>query len=142
MKAGEIWCHEAYYLRQGCPQRKYIIILGDRSNNHNPLITRLTSRPNGLPSEPRCHNGNPRSGFFVGPIGGVLPLPTWVVFQDIDHLDDSEYALVKSGTIHPTELTLGTSLFCRLLRCVQQNDDITNRQYLHIGDTLEQLQCS
>ena len=142
MKPGEVWEHPRYLYRNGAYIMKYIVVLSSKDNRSNPLIARITKQSNGLPSRPPCYNGNPKSGFYLGMPGGKLQRESWVTFQDIHNLDDGEYPLIDEKIIRPAELIIKSDTLCSLLRCVQQNEDITNKQYRQIGDTLEAMGCA
>ncbi len=136
MRSGEIWTHLQYELSDGSYKPKHLIILGERNHRFEVLYARLTSRPNGLPDNPPCYHGNPRSGYYLGVPGGILNKETWVVFDDIAYLDsrDMRY-LTNSNLMAPT------AIFCSLLRCIQQSEDILGIQYDQIMDTIQSVRC-
>lgn len=136
MQIGEIWTHEKYILSNGSFASKHLLVIGEQDSRYDVLYVRLTSRPNGLRDNPRCSLGNPRSGFYLGVPGGPLQQNTWVVFSDVDYLCSGD-----KGYVVNTRVTIETSLFCELLRCIQQSDDITGMQYNQIGDVIQRLRC-
>lgn len=137
MKIGEIWTHQKYQLSDGSYKPKHLVILGECNQKYDLLYARLTSRSNGLPSDPPCYHGNPRSGFYLGIPGNRLAQHTWVVFDDISYLDSREVQYLQY-----TGLIVPNPIFCNLLRCIQQSEDILGIQYSQIMDTIQEINCS
>lgn len=122
--------------------RKYVLVLAVEINSNDSVTAPFTSKSNGLNETPPCSLGPPRSGYYVGTPGGVLSMPTWVDFSNLNILDVYDLNLhVKSGrtALIPQSLPLDT--FCMVLRCALQFEDTTMRQAKWIGDTVETLNC-
>lgn len=136
MRKGEIWTHRRYMLSDGDFSPKHLIIIGEHDDQFDLLCARLSSRPNGLPINPPCHNGNPRSGFYLGIPGGCLQKETWVIFDDVSYLGDCEWKYLEKANT-----SIDQSLFCALLRCLQQSEDIQNRQHRQISDMIQSIDC-
>ena len=142
--AGQIWQDDCYYLdrQTGECRRKYVLILAVDTSG-DAITAVFTSKPNGLTETPPCSLGPPRAGYFTGVPGGVFMKPTWVDFNSLETLDAADLALhVSSGRTRPLAQTLKASVFCGILRCVLQSDDITARQARLVGDVAEVLGCS
>lgn len=140
---GQIWRDECYYLdrQTGECKRKYVLVLA-LDGSGDAITAVFTSKPNGLTETPSCSLGPPRAGYFVGTPGGVFSLPTWVDFSSIATLDAVDLAThVASGRTYKQTQTLPAALFCTVLRCALQSEDITGRQARWIGDTAAQLNC-
>lgn len=140
---GQIWQDECYYLdrQTGECKRKYVLILATDGNGDSVTAV-FTSKPHGLAENPACSLGPPRAGYFVGVPGGVFNLPTWVDFSSLDTLDGDDLANhIVSGRTRLLAQTLTPQIFCAVLRCVLQSDDITGRQARWIGDTVASLNC-
>ncbi|MDD5176659.1 MAG: hypothetical protein PHQ05_09585 [Sterolibacterium sp.] len=141
---GQIWQDDCYYLDRltGECKRKYVLVLAvDGSGDAVTAV--FTSKPHGLTETPACSLGPPRAGYFVGVPGGVFNQPTWVDFSSLDTLDGFDLAThVSSGRTRLLSQTLPAEIFCGVLRCVLQSEDITARQARWIGDTAAKLNCS
>lgn len=145
VSAGQIWRDDCYYLDHttGECQRKYVLILAVESNGCDAVTAVLTSKSNGLTEAPPCSLGPPRAGHYVGVPGGKMTLPTWVDFSSIDTLDNYDLvAHVSSRRKSLVAQALPPEIFCAVLRCVLQSDDITLRQARWIGDTVAALNCA
>lgn len=141
---GQIWRDDCYYLnsKTGVCERKYVLVLGKDQRSGDLVTAVFTSTPNGLVERPACNVGPPRAGYFVGSPGGVLWKPTWVDFnslQDLDVLDLNK--LQSSARMSLVSQVLPASVFCAVLRCLLQCDDLTGRQARLIGDVAAQLRC-
>ena len=141
---GQIWRDDCYYLdrKTGEYQRKYLLVLGVDPRSGDTTTAVFTSKPNGLSEQPACSLGPPRAGYFVGAPGGVLTLPTWVDFNSLQDLDSSDLAnMLRRGRMRLLPQTLPVPLFCGVLRCVLQFDDLTGRQARVVGDVAAMLRC-
>lgn len=141
---GQIWRDDCYYLdrKTGECQRKYVLVLAVDPRGRDLVTAVFTSKPNGLVEQPACNLGPPRAGYFVGVPGGVLALPTWVDFNSLQDLDAADLAkLQRSGRMTLLPQPLPVSLFCAVLRCVMQCDDLTGRQARLVGDVAAALAC-
>jgi len=144
LQTGQIWLDSRYYLNEetGEYMPKYLLILADRLDCADVISAVFTSKPNGLREHPACDHGPPRAGYFVGTPGAPLSLPTWVDFSSVrthDELDVDSH--VKGGRYKVVGQTLGNGVFCGLLRCICQSDDLTNRQRSWIQDIIAKLGC-
>lgn len=140
---GQIWQDDCYYLdrQTGECKRKFVLVLA-ADNSGDAVTAVFTSKPNGLTEAPACSLGPPRAGYFVGAPGGVFQQPTWVEFSSLDTLDGFDLTTqVTSGRTRLLAQTLPLQLFCAVVRCVLQSDDITLRQARWIGDTVANLNC-
>jgi len=141
---GQVWRDDCYYLDRntGECQRKYLLVLAVEERNGDVLTVVFTSKPNGLLEQPPCNMGPPRAGYFVGVLGGVLKLPTWVDFNSLQDLGAGDLTrLQRAGRICLMPQTLPTALLCAVLRCVLQFDDLTGRQARLVGDVAAMLRC-
>lgn len=141
---GQIWCDDCYYLDRttGECQRKYLLVLAVDPRGGDVVTAVFTSKPNGLVEQPACNLGPPRAGYFVGAPGGVLTLHTWVDFNSLQDLDVGDLTeLQRRGRISLLQQTLPVPLFCAVLRCLLQCDDLTGRQARLVGDVAAVLRC-
>lgn len=140
----QIWQDDCYYLNEetGRCERKYWIILAVSPDEEDLVTAVFTSKSNGLIESPACSLGPPRAGYYVGAPGNILLLPTWVDFSSVKFLDVYDLKLhIKQKRTHLTSQTLSSNLFCGVLRCTLQSEDISKRQASWIGDTAESLGC-
>lgn len=140
----QIWRDDCYYLNKvtGCCERKYWIVLA-LSPGLDDLVTAVfTSKPNGLMERPACSLGPPRAGYYVGAPGDVLIRPSWLDFSSVRYLDTYDLQLhMEQGRTYFTGQVLPSDVFCEILRCALQSEDITKRQARWVGDTAETLGC-
>lgn len=144
-KANTLWCDSRYYLDQttGEYKSKYVLILAVGSNGDDALSAVLTSKANGLREDPACDFGPPRAGYYLGVPGVVLYKPTWVDFSSAADQDAFAFKkLIASGRITPVELVLAADVFCGVLRCLSQSEDINNRQHKWLAATIAALGCA
>ena len=145
IKASQIWRDDCYYLDDatGECKRKYVLILAVGADGDDAVTSDFTSKSHGLTETPPCSLGPPRAGHYVGTPGGVLPIPTWVDFSSIDTLDAYDLnAHVSSSRKSLVSQALPPEIFCAVLRCVLQSEDITMRQARWIGDAAAALNCA
>jgi hypothetical protein len=143
-RPGQVWRDDCYYLdrKTGECQRKYVLVLAVDPLREIVLTAVFTSKPHGLAEAPACNLGPPRSGYFVGTPGGVLPLPSWIDFNSLQDLDSVDLVrLQRSGRIALVPQTLPKPLFCCVLRCALQSEDLTGRQARLLGDLAALLGC-
>lgn len=142
---GQIWQDNCYYLDQntGECKRKYLLVFAVDAKTQDLVTVVFTSQPNGLSDHPVCYIGNPRSGFYLGILGGVFFKETWLDFNSLQTLDTGDFALhIKQNRKSLLPQTLPPSSFCAALRCIMQmQDDITKQQWRLLGDTVAQLNC-
>ena len=144
VQPGQIYRDNCYYFnaQDYICMRKYILVLAVELNSSDSVTAAFTSKSNGLNEVPPCSLGPPRSGYYVGTPGGVLSMPTWVDFSNLNILDIYDLTLhINSGRTALVPLTLPLETLCGVLRCVLRSDDITQRQAKWIGDTAETLRC-
>ena len=122
--------------------RKYVLLLAVDARHGDSVTAVLTSAANGLPTDPACWQGNPRSGFYLGIPGGLLTKETWVDFNGIQTLDDADLRLqVAQGRKHLLGLSLSPEMFCAVLRCLLGYDDLERRHARLIADLIATLRC-
>jgi hypothetical protein len=142
---GQIWCDDCYYLSKstGQCQRKYLLVLAVDKNSGDVVTVVFTSKPNGLPDNPACYIGNPRSGYYLGIPGGVFFKETWLDFISLETLDGYDLTLhANTGRKTLLQQTLPAKQFCQALRCIMQmQEDITKQQWRLLGDTVANLNC-
>jgi hypothetical protein len=142
---GQIWQDDCYYLDQqtGECKRKYMIVLAVDESTGDAVTVVFTSQPNGLPETPACHIGNPRSGYYLGVLGGTFFKETWLDFKGLETLDSDDLALhAKTGRKTLLKQSLPQTTFCATLRCIMQmQDDITKQQWRLLGNTIAKLGC-
>ena len=142
---GQIWRDDCYYLSKssGECQPKYVLILAVDEKFNDYITIVFTSIPNGLPDNPACYIGNPRSGYYLGILGGVLYKQTWVDFNNLETLDGSDLQKhINSGRKTLLAQRLSQDIFCAVLRCIMQmQDDITKQQWRLLGNTVANLSC-
>ena len=142
---GQIWQDDCYYYdqRTGRCMRKYVLVLAIDARSGDSVTAVLTSTPNGLPTDPACWQGNPRSGYYLGIPGAPLVKETWIDFNGIQTLDDADLAhQVAQARKNLLALTLLPDKFCAVLRCVRGIDDLEIRHERLIGDLIAVLGCS
>lgn len=140
---GQIWQDDCYYLdrQTGECKRKYVLILATDQGG-DAVTAVFTSKPHGLTETPACSLGPPRAGYFVGVPGGAFSQPTWVDFNSVEMFDMLDLHLhVSSGRTRLLDQTLDAPMFCAVLRCLLQSDDITGRQARLIGNVAAHLGC-
>jgi hypothetical protein len=143
-RPGQIWRDDCYYLDRstGQCQRKYLLVLAVDHRSGDAVTAVFTSKSHGLTEQPACSLGPPRAGCFVGVLGGVLPLPSWVDFSSLQDLDAHDLLLqMRSGRKTLLTQTLPTPPFCMVLRCLLGYDDLTGRQSRLVGDVVAGLGC-
>lgn len=144
-KANTLWCDTRYYLDQdtGEYKSKYVLILAVGPNGDDALSAVLTSKAHGLREEPACDSGPPRAGYYLGVPGEGLHKPTWVDFSSATDQDAFAFKkLVAAGRITPEALVLPANVFCGVLRCLGQSEDINNRQHKWLASTIAALGCA
>lgn len=142
---GQIWRDDCYYLDRttGECQRKYLLVLAVDPRGGDVVTAVFTSKAHGLAEQPACNLGPPCAGFFVGAPGGVLSVPTWMDFSSLQDLDAGDLLkLQRSGRMSLLHLTLPAPVFCGVLRCLLQSDDLTGRQARLVGDVAAGLGCA
>lgn len=141
----QIWQDDCYYLnpQTGECMRKYLLVLAVDAKTQDAVTVVFTSQANGLPDHPACYIGHPRSGFYLGLLGGVLFKETWLDFNSLKTLDSDDFALhIKQSRKSLVSQTLPLAHFCAALRCIMQmQDDITKQQWRLLGDTVAALNC-
>lgn len=142
--ADQIWQDDCYYLdKNNCCQRKYMLVIAVDQNTGYATTIVFTSTPNGLPDNPICYIGYPRSGYYLGILGGVFFKETWADFSSLETLDLDDLALhIKQNRKTLLSQTLTSNNFCAVLRCIMQmQDDITKQQWRLLADTVALLSC-
>lgn len=142
---GQIWQDDCYYLSKfsNICQRKYVLVLAVDNKSDDCVSVVFTSQPNGLPDNPVCHIGNPRSGYYLGILGGTFIKETWVDFDSLETLDNKDLHIhIGAGRKTLLKDTLSKTHFCGILRCImQRQNDITKQQWRLLGETIAQLNC-
>lgn len=143
---GQILQDDYYYLSKftnNC-QRKYVLILAVDNKSDDCVTVVFTSQPNGLPDSPVCFIGNPRSGYFLGILGGIFFKETWVDFDSLITLDNQDLRIhINTGRKTLLKETLSNTDFCGVLRCIMQmQNDISKLQWRLLGDVIAQLNCT
>jgi hypothetical protein len=142
---GQIWQDDCYYLDKstGECKRKYVLVLAVDSKTGDSVTVVFTSQPNGLPDNPACYIGFPRSGFYLGIPGGVFYKETWLDFNSLETLDSDNFAdQIRKGQKSLLKENLPSPTFCAALRCIMQmQEDITKQQWRLLGDTVAALNC-
>ena len=144
VSVGQIWRDDCYYLDRtsGECKRKYVLVLATNPSTGDVLTAVFTSKPNGLTEIPTCSLGSPRAGYFLGVLGGIFTMPTWVDFSSIDTLDTYDLELhVRSGRKKLSVQLFPNNICCAVLRCASQSEDITKCQLRWIDDTIAILNC-
>lgn len=80
--------------------------------------------------------GHPREGYYVGIPGAELTRESWIAFDSLDFLDESEARRKEM-----LALVIPNHLLCQILRCLLQSSDVTFLQAKHLGDTAAELAC-
>ena len=144
-KVNTLWCDSRYYLDRdtGEYKSKYVLILAISPSGDDSLSAVLTSKANGLRDEPACDPGPPRAGYYLGVPGAGLHKPTWVDFSSAADQDAFAFKkLIASGRITPEALVLPAAVFCGVLRCLSQSEDINNRQHKWLAAAIAALGCA
>lgn len=139
-QANTLWCDAHYYRHPetGVFMRKYVLILAVSPDAGDALTAVLTSKPNGLRESPPCQLGNPRAGYFLGIPGQPLFKPTWVDFNSLVVQDILDFQhRCRDQIVTAESLALPVQIFCGLLRCVAQSDDLSRRHHGWVLDTLD-----
>ena len=141
-KVNTLWRDEQYYrnTETGQYMPKYVLILAISTDADDALGAVLTSKSNGLSEHPACDFGPPRAGYFLGTPGGPLTLPTWVDFSSIQDQESLSFKRrIASGRLRQVDVWLHADLFCKVLRCLSQSEDLSRRQHKWLADTLQKL---
>jgi len=136
-KHGEIWLDGRYYLDRttGEEKRKYLLVLA--LDGSDVIYRLLTSRQNGRPKTPACYHGDPYPGFYLGVIGGELPLESWLDLRGQDNIEAGYFNQSKLKFI----ASLSGSIMCEALLCAANANDTTGRQRRAIYATRQELRC-
>lgn len=134
---GSVICHPSYYRepQTGRWKTKYLLVLANTSAG-DILVAVFTTKPKGLRTEPPCTLGHPREGYYVGIPGAELMQESWIAFDSLDFLDESDAE--KKRTL---ALVISNQLLCQILRCLLQSSDVTFKQAKYLGDTAAELAC-
>ena len=141
---GEIWQDDCYYYdpKTGRCMRKYVLMLAIDARQGACVTAVLTSKSNGLPTDPACWQGNPRSGCYLGVPGGPLTKETWVDFNSIQTLDEDDLARhIAQARKTLLAVMLSRNVFCGVLRCLIGYDDLEQRHARLVADLIAELRC-
>lgn len=141
---GQIWQDDCYYFDEatGKCMRKYVLVLAVEPKSGDCVTAVFTSKSHGLTENPPCSLGPPRAGYFVGAPGGALSQPTWVDFSSVSTLDSGDLGIhVRTGRKRLVPLSLPQNVFCAVLRCLLQCEDISLREARWIADAAAVLGC-
>jgi hypothetical protein len=144
-KANTLWCDSRYYLDRdtGEYKSKYVLMLAVSPDGDDALSAVLTSRANGLREDPACDPGPPRAGYYLGVPEAGLHKPTWVDFSSTADQDAFAFKkLIACGRITAEPLVLPAAVFCGVLRCLSQSEDINKRQHKWLAATIAELGCA
>ena len=140
----QIWQDDCYYYDSvtGRCMRKYVLVLAVDMASGDSVTAALTSTPNGLRVDPPCSQGNPRSGYYVGVLGGRLLEETWVDFNSLRTLDDADLARhIDQRRKSLLDIRPSRAVFCGVLRCLLGFDDLERRHARLVGDLAAALNC-
>lgn len=143
MESGEIYRHEAFYLERetGVLEPKYLILLAQVSSGD--LVARLlTSRQHGRPEDPRCFQGHPYPGFYLGVLGGPLSTKSWVDLRYLDDFDGFEFQRRLNSQRITSVMSLAKDPLLGLLDCAAGAEDTTRLQERAIRDTAARLRAA
>jgi hypothetical protein len=126
---GDIYRHDAFYLSAatGALEPKYLLALAIAPGGD--IVARLfTSRAHGRPEDPRCYQGHPYGGYYLGIVGGPLTAKTWVDLRYLPDLDAVDARrLIQRGTLRRIA-SLDMRILIDVMQCVAAADDTTRAQ--------------
>ncbi len=88
---------------------------------------------------PACSLGYPYPGFFLGVIGGHLPLKTWVDLRWLPDVDSLDVVRMTKLGIMARATTLSAGSLKGLLECAARADDTTRQQERALRDQLARM---
>lgn len=138
---GRIFRHNRFYrAANGEWKRKYLLVLAG-SPGGDVIYRLLTSRPHGRPKDPRCFQGLPYPGFYLGLLGGPLTTDSWLSLHQADDYEGAAFfADLRNGLIQAI-CSLPLELLCAAMDCVANGDDTTRQQEGCIRDVRAGLGC-
>ena len=138
--AGEVYHYPAYVFPDGEAADKYVVLLGQIPGG-DWILGRTTSQSHGRPTNPRCNQSGFYPSFYLGPLEGLFPLPTWLALDRLD--DHDELALNQRIAAGSVELAgeLPIKLLCGALACARGADDTTQLQANTMSDLRAALGC-
>jgi hypothetical protein len=140
MESGDIYRHERFYRDTvtGELKPKFLVFLAPTAGD-DWVVRLLTSQVNLRTEDPPCSLEYPRPGFYLGILGGPLPLKTWVDLRGLDDVDLLEVPrLIRLGIM--TRISaLPAHMLVPLLECAAQADDTTRYQERALRDLLARM---
>lgn len=140
MESGDIYRHERFYRDAvtGELKPKYLVFLAP-TPGENWIARLLTSQANLRSENPLCSLEYPCPGFYLGVLGGPLPLKTWVDLRGLNDVDVLEVPrLIRLGVLTRAAALPAHSLV-PLLECAARADDTTRQQERALRDQLARL---
>ena len=139
-QAGEVYHYPAYRFPDGDQDDKFVVLLGQIPGG-DWILGRTTSRQHGRPTVPPCNQASGYPSFYIGPLQGVFPRPTWIA---LDRFDDHDQVDLETK-ITCGEVTLIGNLplpvLCAVLACARGADDTTQLQANAMSDVRAILGC-
>lgn len=140
MEPGDIYRHDQFYrhLITGELERKFLVFLAPTPGD-DWVARLLTSQANMRTEQPPCSLGYPYPGFFLGVLGQVLPLKTWVDLRGLPDIDPlSVTQLVRLG-IMGSVMALPKASLKQLIECAAAAEDTTRQQERALRDQLARM---
>ena len=140
MEPGDIYRHERFYRDavSGELKPKFLVFLAPTPGED--WVTRLlTSQANMRTEDPACSLDYPYPGFFLGIIGGHLPLKSWVDLRWLADVDPLDVVRMTKMGIMARAATLSVSTLKGLLECAARADDTTRQQERTLRDQLARM---
>lgn len=140
MESGDIYRHERFYRDTvtGELKPKYLVFLAP-TPGEDWIARLLTSQANLRTEDPLCSLQHPCPGFYLGILGGPLPLKTWVDLRGLEDMDLREVPRLTRLGVMARVAALPAHSLMPLLECAARADDTTRQQERALRDQLARL---
>lgn len=140
-RAGEVYHYPAYVFPDGEQDDKYVVLLGQIPGD-DWILARTTSRQHGRSTNPRCNQTGSYPSFYIGPLAGIFPKPTWLVLDRLDDHDEDVFTERITAGLIEFAGELPFELLCDALSCARGADDATQIQVRAMSDLRAELGCA
>lgn len=140
MDSGDICRHERFYrdAATGELKPKYLVFLAPTPGG-DWVARLLTSQVNLRTEYPVCSLEHPCPSFYLGILGGPLPLKTWVDLRGLDDVDLLEVDRLIRLRVMARVATVPARELEPMLECAASADDTTRHQERALRNVLASL---
>jgi hypothetical protein len=140
VESGDIYRHDRFYrdLISSELKRKYLVFLAPTPSG-DWVARLLTSQANLRGENPPCSLQPPYPGFFLGLIGGPLPLKTWVDLRALPDIDLLDVGRGIGSGIMAKVAELPANRLKPLIACAAAAEDTTSQQERALRDQLTRM---